>query len=204
MPCALATRTPKYSIFARTRGSSSDFNSRSTAAFVQRGLSSAATKCCLEGVVRIEEDGDWAFINQLHGHHGLKNSSGDGNTQLAQRFAKFLIKRFCEFRRGRGDEAGPALAARIPIQRELRNSKRAAFHIKQRAVHLTRIVFKDAEVRASFCHSRYNRRSVVAAHTEQNHQPRPNFSGDAAVYGHFRAAGPLKDGAHAGFSDRPP
>src|SRR5207302_1473902 len=70
-----------------------------------------------EGIVRIEEDCDRTFIDQLHGHHGLKNSRGDANTQLAERLAKFIIERSCKFRRRRGDEARPTRwrTARIPV-----------------------------------------------------------------------------------------
>src|SRR2546429_9835985 len=70
-----------------------------------------------EGIVRIEEDCDRTFIDQLHGHHGLKNSRGDANTQLAERLAKFIIERSCKFRRRRGDEARPPLPARVAVQR---------------------------------------------------------------------------------------
>src|SRR5215470_529295 len=190
MPRALGTRTPKYSIFSRTRGSASDFNSRNTAAFVQCGLFSATT-ARLERVIRIEEDGDRAFINQLHGHHGLKDSSGDRDSQLANRFAKFFVKSFCQFRWRRGDETRPPLAARVAIQGKLRNSQYAAIHLEQRAVHLSLIVFKDAQIHASFRHACYNRGSVVAAHSEQNHQPWANLPRDASFYGHFCAADSL-------------
>src|SRR5215468_6109763 len=66
-----------------------------------------------EGVVRIEEDRDRAFIDQLHGHHGLKNSRGDTNTQLAEGLAKFIIARPRKLRRRRGDEARSPLPARV-------------------------------------------------------------------------------------------
>src|SRR5690242_2909075 len=93
IPCALDTRTPKYSIFARTLGSARDFSSRNTDALVHTGLLSGAT-FHLESIVRIEEDGDRTFIDQLHGHHSLKNSGRDCDAQLAKRLAEFLVERF--------------------------------------------------------------------------------------------------------------
>src|SRR5207302_600239 len=119
IPCAWGTRTPKYSIFVRTRGSASDCNSRKTAAFVQSGRSSGAAPR-LERVVRIEEDSDRAFIDQLRRHHGLKNSRGNGDAQFAQLLTEFLVKSFRQIRRRRSHKAWPPLPSRIAIQGELR------------------------------------------------------------------------------------
>src|ERR1051325_7080342 len=102
-------------------------NSFSTRAHVQRSPATFFTTRRSERVIRVEENRDWAFIDQLHGHHRLKNSSGDSDAQLAQRLTKFVIECFCEFRLGRGDEARPPLPARVAVQRKLRNGQGAAF-----------------------------------------------------------------------------
>src|SRR5579859_2358090 len=90
IPSAFRTRTPKYAIFSRTRGFASSFNSRSTCALVQRSLRRSLTED-LERLIRIEEDRDWAFIDELHGHHGLKDSGGYGNAEGAQRGVELFV-----------------------------------------------------------------------------------------------------------------
>src|SRR5215510_7701295 len=50
---------------------------------------SAARSECFFGV---EEDRDRAFIDQLHGHHSLKDSGRDGDANAAERFAEFFVK----------------------------------------------------------------------------------------------------------------
>src|SRR5260370_1302412 len=84
---------PKYSIFARTFGSASPLSSRKTAVFVHCGAFFRGP-LGLKRFVGIEEDRDWAFIDQLHGHHGLKNSGGDVHVQFAKRFTKFFVESF--------------------------------------------------------------------------------------------------------------
>src|SRR5260370_24030527 len=156
MPCALGTRTRKYYIFARTRGSRRDCSSRNTPVFVHcRGPSRKTRR--LERIVRVEEDSDWAFIDQLHGHHGLKNSSSDRNAQLAERLAEFVIKRLGKLGGCRSNKAGPSLPPRIAVQRELRNGQSAAFNLEQRPVHFALMVFEDAQVRAFLGHSHHHR-----------------------------------------------
>jgi len=44
------------------------------------------------------------------------------------------------------------LTARVAVKRELRNCQGAAFHLQQRPVHLSLIVFEDPQVRALFRH----------------------------------------------------
>src|SRR6266704_4202911 len=106
----------------------------------------------LERLAGIEKDRDRALIDQLHRHHCLKSSSRHRHAKLAKRLAKFLIESFCQFRRRRADEARPPLPPRVAVQRNLRHDQRAAVHFQQRPVHLTLLVFKDAQVRALFRH----------------------------------------------------
>src|SRR5271165_359001 len=48
----------------------------------------------LERFVGVEEDRDWTFIYQLHGHSGLKNTSGHTDTETCQRCTKLIVERF--------------------------------------------------------------------------------------------------------------
>src|SRR5215467_10076967 len=112
---------PKRAMPSTLRFSPRRRNSATTRAQAQfAGLRSE----CLFG---IEEDGDRAFIDELHGHHSLKDSGGDGDTEAAKRFAEFCVKLLREFRRRCGNEAGATLAARVAIKRELRDDERSAF-----------------------------------------------------------------------------
>ena len=71
--------------------------------------------CRLERFVGVEEDRDRAFINELHGHHGLENAGRYGHAKFAQRRAEFIIQGFRQFRRRCRNEAGPPLSARIAV-----------------------------------------------------------------------------------------
>src|ERR1700757_3878792 len=66
----------------------------------------------LECFVGVDEDRDRAFIDQLHGHHSLKNSRGYGDAQPLQSFAEFFIQLLRQLRRSRGNKTRPALPAR--------------------------------------------------------------------------------------------
>src|SRR5262249_29225551 len=98
----------------------------------------------------IEEDGDRTFIDELHGHHSLKDSGRDEDAEAAKSFAIFFVKLLGQLRWGRGDEAGPPLAARVAVQRELRDDERGAFDLKKREVHFMLRVFKEAKVSGFF------------------------------------------------------
>src|SRR5713101_10185691 len=110
IPCAFGTRTPKYAIFARTFGSASPTSSRNTAVFVH--CADFCPSLPLERFVGVEEDRDRAFIDQLHGHHRLKNPGGDIHAKFAKRFAEFFVESFGLFRRRCRDKPGPPLPAR--------------------------------------------------------------------------------------------
>src|SRR6266436_2246791 len=142
IPCAFGTLTPKYAIFARTCGLASFFSSPSTRARVQPPAARLG-ETRLEGFFGVEKDCDRAFINQFHGHHGLKNSCGYADSQPAQRCIKLLIqcRGFVWWRRG--NKAGPPLPARITVQRKLRNDQRGALNLQQRPVHLALVVLEN-------------------------------------------------------------
>src|ERR1700675_3243436 len=103
IPYAFATLTPKYAIFARTLGFASLCNSRRTLVRLQR--SAVCLRERLKRLVRVEEDCDRTFIDQLHRHHGLKKSRRHGNAKFAQDLVEFFIQRGRKLRRRRGNEA---------------------------------------------------------------------------------------------------
>src|SRR6266436_5768092 len=90
IPYAFGTLTPKYAILARTLGLASLFNSRRTLVRLQRSALCLREEL-LKRLVRVEEDCERAFIDQLHRHHRLKNSSGYGNAKRAQGLIEFLV-----------------------------------------------------------------------------------------------------------------
>src|SRR5438552_4549630 len=194
-PSDLGTFTPKYAIFARTFGFASFLSSRKMAALVHR-----ATFLCVLGRLEclggIEKDCDRAFIDQLHGHHRLENSGCHGDAEFAQRFAKFLVEGFGQFRRRRSNETRPPLPARIAIKRELRDDQGAAFHVQQRAVHLTLLVLENAQVRALLRERCGDCRSIFTADAQQNHQPRANFARHLLIHLYSGAADSLKNHPH--------
>src|ERR1051326_7377768 len=114
IPRDLGTCTPKYSIFARTLGLPRLLSSRNTPAQVQR-VSAAGGASALERFVGVEEDGDRTFIDKLHGHHGLKNSSSNGNAELAKSGVEMFIQPRGLLGGGGGDKAETALAASVAV-----------------------------------------------------------------------------------------
>src|SRR5580658_7787487 len=134
IPYAFGTCTPKYASFALAFGSASSLSSRSTPALPS--FSAALWRRAeLERFLGVEEDCDRPFIYQLHRHHGLKNSGRDGDSHSLHRHRKLFVKRLGFFWRSGGDKTGPALPARVSVERELRNDESGAFHVQERPVH---------------------------------------------------------------------
>src|SRR6266478_6250543 len=188
---------PNRAIPSMFRRSPMARRSRNTRAQFHCSLALLQANSPLEGFVGIEEDCDWAFIDQLHGHHRLENAGGDVHAKLAKRFAKFFVQSFRQFRRRRRNEAGPPLPARIAVERKLRNHQRAALHFQQRTVHLTLLVFEDAQVRAFSRHGSSHGGRIFAADTEKNHQPDAHFAGHASFNRHSGPANPLQNRSHS-------
>src|SRR4029077_10054915 len=106
----------------------------------------------LERFIGVEEDGDWAFIDELHGHHSLKDSGGYGNAEGTQRGVELFVEGDGFFRRGSGNEAGAPLATRVAIESELRDDKSAALDLQERTIHFALGVFEDTQVGDFFRH----------------------------------------------------
>src|SRR5712664_345896 len=146
-PYTTFARIPYRAMPSIFRCSPRERSSRNARAQFHFSLGTCRMERRLECFVGVEEDRDRAFIDQLHGHHRLENTGCDVHAKLAKRFAEFFVESFRLFRRRSGDEAWPALPARIAVKRELRDDQGAAFHLQQRPVHLTLIVFEDAQAR---------------------------------------------------------
>src|SRR4029077_3308729 len=121
---------PKYANFARTLGSASFFSSRSAAAFVHLFVV-FERRPELERFFGVEKDCDRPFIHQLHGHHRLKNSSRNADAEILNRQRKLFVELLGLLRRSSGDETWPALAARVAVQRKLRNNQGRTLHVQQ-------------------------------------------------------------------------
>src|SRR5207302_10895516 len=101
-------------------------------------------KLPLKLLVRIEQYGNWAFIDQLHGHHRLKNSCSDLNAKVAQRLIEFFVQCRRLLRRRRRNKPWPPLPARITVQRELRDHQRRTLYVEQRTIHLSLLILENA------------------------------------------------------------
>src|SRR5208283_103579 len=172
------------------------FSSRTALAAVHFFSSRAIFPLALERFVRINKDCDRAFIDQLHRHHRLKNSRPHSYAQPPHRFTKLFVQFLRQFRRCRRNEARPPLPSRIAVQRELRNHQRLALHVQQRTVHLSLLVLENPQVACFFRHRRRHRRTILFAHSQQDHQPSANFSRRAAFHRHPRPAHPLHHQSH--------
>src|SRR5271170_6877526 len=86
----------------------------------------------LEKFVGIEENGDRAVVHDLDRHVRLKNARRDAYSQLPQSAHKFFIQRLALLRRRSVDKTGPALAAYVAVQRELRDSENRTARVQQR------------------------------------------------------------------------
>src|SRR5215470_15484628 len=73
----------------------------------------------LKCTVRVEEDRDRAFIDQLHRHHGLKNSRCHTYAQFSECLAKFFIQTLGEFWRCSRDEAWSPLPPSVAVESKL-------------------------------------------------------------------------------------
>src|ERR1700676_515422 len=117
---AFGTCTPKEPIVARTLGLAAFLSSARIAVLLHRSAV-RWVRHSLERFIGIEEYGGRAFIDQLHGHHRLKNSRCYGDAQRAQCRVEFLVQREGFLGPRRSQEARPSLTACVTIQSKLRN-----------------------------------------------------------------------------------
>ena len=110
-------------------------------------------------------------------------------------------------RRGRG-VAGPPAAARVPVERELRDGEQVSARVEDGEVHLALAVGKDAQVEDLVRQGVGVGFLVALPHAEQDEEAGADLTHDLAVDAHGRLGDALDDRAHAqGLSsrtDRPP
>src|SRR5580692_10865158 len=193
---------PKRAMPSTLRCVPSRFNSETILETSHSSRTTATLGRGLERFFAVDKDCDRTFIHQLHRHHCLKNSASHLNAKILQRVTKLFIELLRDFRRRCGNITGPALPARVTIQRELRHRQRFAFHLEQRAIHFPLIVFKYPQIRGLFRHRQRNGSTVFFSHAYENHQAVADFAGNISVHRNFRAAHPLHHQPHR-FSSAP-
>src|SRR5262245_4108434 len=97
--------------------------------------------------VRVEPDRERAVVDQLDGHHRAEAARRDLYAKLPQRGRESEIEALRELR-GRGTgEAGAATAARVGVERELRDDEGRAADVDERQVRPAGLVVEDPELR---------------------------------------------------------
>ena len=142
----------------------------------------AARPVCLEKFIGIEEDGDRTVVDDLDRHVRLKDSGCDAYSERLQGADKFFVERSALLRRCGVNEAGPALAARVAVERELRNGEYCAAHLQQRAIHFALIIAENAQVHDFFGRGCGRSWRIVSSHGDEDCEARANFARDVAVH----------------------
>src|SRR5271157_2456867 len=93
----------------------------------------------------IEENRHWSLVDQLDLHCFLKASGLTAQPEGANALHEMSIQRVGEFRPCRGVERRPLALSRIPIQSELRDGQHRAADLRDAAIHLAFMIFKDAQ-----------------------------------------------------------
>src|SRR5262249_13696909 len=89
----------------------------------------------------------------------------------------------------------PALAA-ISIQRELGNGEHRAPNISQAPVHFACVIRKDAQSSDLIGKELRGSGGIAFRNTDENHQPRADFSDDRSIHFDTGSADSLHDRAH--------
>jgi hypothetical protein len=126
----------------------------------------------------------------------LKNSGGDGDASLAQLRDEFIVACFACVGRRCAHETRAPLAARVTVERKLRNRENRASGVGERAVHLALIIIKDAQVDDFFGHRGRNGWSVVAADGDERYEAHADFAYHGAIDFHSRFGDALDHSSH--------
>src|SRR5882762_4984876 len=129
-PYTTFARIPYRAMPSIFRCSPRERSSRNARGQFHFSLGTCETEFLLECFVGVEEDRNRPFIDQLHGHHCLKNSWRHSHTEFAKRRAKFIIQGFGLLGRSGRNKARPPLPARVAVKRELGHHQRAAFDVQ--------------------------------------------------------------------------
>src|ERR1700758_2476871 len=99
----------------------------------------------LKNFLRVEQNGDWPVIDQLHLHHFLKPPGFTAHPGSADAFHEVLIKVARFLGRSGSIERRTLAAADVAVERELRDHQNSSSHLRYRAIHLSSTVFKNAQ-----------------------------------------------------------
>ncbi|HEV2223265.1 MAG TPA: hypothetical protein VGR84_09705, partial [Candidatus Acidoferrales bacterium] len=86
------------------------------------------------------------------------------------------------FRRRCLNKAGPAATARVTIESELGYRKDCTTNIEKRAVHLSLIIVKNAQVHDFFSHEGGCFGGVRASNADENHKAHADFPSHASFH----------------------
>ena len=164
---------------------------------LKTGLLSCAES---ENFIGIEENGHGTIVGELDGHVRLKNACLDADTQRRYGTNEFFIKNLSLFRRRCLNKTGPTATARVTIQSELGYRKDCTTNIEKRAVHLSLIIVKNAQVHDFFSNHRGSFGRVRASNADENDKAHADFPGHASIH---HNAGPAHALDHRSHDDAP-
>src|SRR3954470_3588823 len=163
-----------------------------------RGRSSSCTSCplWLESFFRVEQDRHRTVIHQLDLHHRLKDARLAAKPQRANALDEMLVELARLLRPRRIVERRALALSHIPIERELRDGEHRAPDIRYRQIHLSSVIFKDAQpgdllpkiISRSF--------GIRMRDSEQHQQSALDPANDLPVHRHRRSRNSLYHGTH--------
>ena len=126
----------------------------------------------------------------------LENAGFNAYAERPERENKFLVERLAEFGRSGEKEAGPAPAARVGVESELRNGENGACVIEERAIHLALVIIEDAEIYDFLRHRNSGGRRILAPDGDERNEARPYRARDAAIDGNACTGDSLEYDSH--------
>lgn len=109
---------------------------------------------------------------------------------------EILVQLTSQFWRSGINEAGTATFSAIAVQRELADGQDCSPDIGEGSVHLSGIVFKDAQSHHFLSDDNDIITRVLRAHSQEYQKPPPNGSGDFSGDTDFGLSHSLDDGSH--------
>ncbi len=150
----------------------------------------------LECLPRVQQDGHRALVDEFYLHHFLKTPGFADESRGKHLDYEELIELTCFFCRRSGIERRAIAAPDVGIKCELRDGQHAAADVQYAAVHLSGIVFENAQAGDFSYQVAGIVLRIVAANAKQDQQSQPDLAGDFFVDRDLGAAYPLDDGTH--------
>ncbi len=168
------------------------------------GKVGAALKTALESseeLLRVEEDGDRAVVDEFDLHVLLKASGFAGESGSADLVDEVFVEWASNVRGSRRIKRRTLAAANVPEESELGNGQNAAADIANAEVHLSAFIIKHSQAGDFFGEVRGVGFGVRRRHAEQDEKSAANLAGDCVFFSvnhaDLGAANPLHDGTHA-------